>query len=186
MTNKSLQKTWIQSLFLAALFLGSFTLTAQEGSEGSGHEGRENGEHTRMMRKAHQRDYKKGKGEEDGSRLRKTEVYNVTKRGVELVLKYNKRTNAFQGYMKNITRKVIKRARVEIHLSNGIELGPTKPVNLGTNERRSLSIKASHKAFKTWNAHAEIGNSEHSGSGGRGEGHGKEGRGEHGGRNGGE
>ena len=61
---------------------------------------------------------------------------------------------------------------VAVHLSNGIELGPTTPVDLKPSEKISVNLKATEKAFETWSTHAEVGSSE--------EGHGEEGEGEHG------
>jgi hypothetical protein len=129
------------------------------------HESRERGEHdgkTKTIRNAHERDYEGGENEEDGTQLQKNETYNVTKKGIQLVLKFDKKSNSFKGFMQNITRKTIEKARVEIHLSNGKELGPTKPINLKPNQKQELSIKATKASFVSWSTHAEIGNNEHS------------------------
>lgn len=122
-------------------------------------------------------------GEEDGSQLSKNQTYNVLKKGVRLILKYNKHAQAFIGTIENKTPKIVRRARVEVHLSNGIELGPTNPKDLKPNQIISIKLSAKNQNFITWNTHAEVGSNEHghSKNGEKGE-HNhrkKEGKGEH-------
>ena len=128
----------------------------------------------------HARDTKgEGEGEEDGTQFGKNDVYDVVKKGTHLVLKYEAKSNSFAGTVENTTEAVIERVRVEVHLSNGLELGPTTPVDLKPGEKIEVSLKASEKEFETWSTHAEVGSSEHSHEGGEGEhSHGEEG-GEH-------
>lgn len=112
-------------------------------------------------------------GEEDGTQFSKSETYSVDKKGVKLMLKYNEARSVFEGTVENTTNKVVKRARVEVHLSNGVELGPTKPKNLKPNETMKVELSAKGQKFKTWSTHAEVGSNEH----GHGEhGEGKKGR----------
>ena len=80
----------------------------------------------------------------------------------------------------------MERVRVEVHLPNGKELGPTKPGDLKPGEKREVTLKPESKDFDGWSAHPEVGNEEH-GHGEDGEHakrekgeHGREGRGEHG------
>ena len=120
----------------------------------------------------------KGEGEEDGTQYGLTDVYDVVKNGAHLVLSFDEESNSFIGTVENTNQEVLKRARVEVHLSNGIELGPTTPKDLKPGEKISVKLKASEKTFETWSTHAEIGSNE--------EGHGEEGEGEHGGEKEGE
>ncbi|MFD2568122.1 hypothetical protein [Pseudotenacibaculum haliotis] len=187
-----LKKLFALPVLTAALFVFSCTSNAQTHNEGSGHDkdGRNHGKEVRghdkddnETRGAHTRDRKGGPGEEDGTELSINDTYNVTKRGVKLVLKYDKRSNSFKGYMKNTTNKSIKKARVEIHLSNNTELGPTKPVTLKPYATKNVVLKATKKSFNGWTTHVEVGGSEHGGKEGGegGEGHGKrEGKERHG------
>ena len=48
-------------------------------------------------------------------------------------------TGTFKGTVENTTEKVLERVRVEIHLSNGKELGPTKPGDLKPGEKREIT-----------------------------------------------
>jgi archaellum component FlaF (FlaF/FlaG flagellin family) len=117
--------------------------------------------------------------EESGTQFTKSDTYKKERSGVKLILKYNKTTNTFEGEMTNVTSKVVKRARVEVHLSNGVELGPTKPKNLKPGETISVKLSAKGQNFKTWSAHAEAGSNEHGHKRGGEHSHRREGRGEH-------
>ena len=120
-----------------------------------------------------------GVSEEDGTMLALDEVYDVVKKGTHLVLKYNEEVKAFQGTIENISNEPLSRVRVEVHLSNGMELGPTVQADLEPGERRNVLLGPVSEDFERWSTHAEVGDSEH--SHGEGEhGHSHEGEGEHG------
>ena len=53
--------------------------------------------------------------------------------------------------------------RVEIHLSNGIELGPTTPTDLAAGEILDIILDAGAQPFDSWTPHAEVGMSEGAG-----------------------
>lgn len=120
----------------------------------------------------------KGEGEEDGTQFSKTDVYDVVKKGVHLVLAYDAENNVFKGTVANMTEEVIESVRVEVHLSNGVELGPTTPFNMQPGTMADVMLKGSEKDFETWSTHTEVGGSEHGGE--------KDGEGEHGGEKEGE
>ena len=65
--------------------------------------------------------------------------------------------------MDNTTSATLLQVRVEVHLSNGTELGPT-PVDLSLGETVSITLEATSDPFDSWSAHPEVG-----GSGGEGE-----------------
>jgi hypothetical protein len=109
-------------------------------------------------------------GEESGTELAPNESYDRVRNGVRLVLAYDAQSNSFNGTVENTTNRTLKRVRVEVHLSNGTELGPTTPADLAPGNKRDVRLPATIKAFDGWTAHPEIGSSEH--------GHGEEG-GEH-------
>ena len=77
-------------------------------------------------------------GEETGPSLTINEKYDHVRNGVRLILAFDSEASAFMGTVENVTREPIKSVRVEVHLSNGVELGPTKPVDLpsGSHDRR--------------------------------------------------
>ena len=47
--------------------------------------------------------------------------------------------------------------RVEIHLSNGAELGLTTPVNVAPGQTIDIRLPAAGQSFETWSTHAEVG-----------------------------
>ena len=123
-------------------------------------------------------DQKQGEhGEESGTELALNETYDGVRNGARLVLSYDKESNFFSGTVENTTKKTLKRVRVEVHLSNGKEIGPTTPSDLKPGEKRPVKLAAKSKDFTRWNAHPEVGDDEHRGEG-KGE-HGRERRGEH-------
>jgi hypothetical protein len=115
-------------------------------------------------------------GEESGTEYGRDESYDQVRNGARLILAYDAQSNSFQGTVENTTNETLERVRVEVHLSNGTELGPTTPGDLKPGEKRNVTLKATSKGFDGWSAHPEVGNEE---------GHGEEG-GEHGGREGSE
>ncbi len=68
---------------------------------------------------------------------------------------------SINGTVENITDKTLKGVRVEIHLSNGGELGPTTPASLDPGEKRNVELTATGKEFYWWTAHPEVRNGEH-------------------------
>lgn len=118
------------------------------------------------------------------------ETYDHTRSGARLILSYDSATNSFTGTVENTTSETLPQVRVEVHLSNGTELGPTPPVDLAPGQTIAITLEATSESFATWSAHPEVGGGgsggEHSGEGGEHSGEG-EGGGEHsGGGEGGE
>ena len=105
----------------------------------------------------HQHDYKKGDGEESGTKLALNEKYDMVQNGARLVLAYEARSNSFVGSVENTTDKKLEKVRVEVHLSNGIELGPTTAVDLEAGKKMNIKLSTNSKGFESWNAHPEVG-----------------------------
>jgi hypothetical protein len=81
---------------------------------------------------------------------------------VRLVLSYDVQSNSFNGFVENTTDNTLKQVRVEVHLSNGVELGPTTPTDLEPGESNTVHLPAQDEDFDGWSAHPEIGeNDEH-------------------------
>ncbi|MCK4724602.1 MAG: hypothetical protein KAT29_02315 [Anaerolineales bacterium] len=116
--------------------------------------------------------------EESGTELALSERYDQVRNGARLILSYNAQSNSFNGTVENTTDNILKGVRVEVHLSNGVELGPTIPTDLNPGEIMDITLKATSRGFDGWTAHPEVG------EGGGGE-HGRgEGEGGHGGEGG--
>ena len=121
----------------------------------------------------------RGDGEESAQQFGLTDTYDEVRAGAKLVLDYDRTANAFEGQVSNVTGATLDRVRVEVHLSNGTELGPTNPVNLAPGQSSAVTLTATDQPFATWSAHPEVGSggesgehsndSEHSGGIGLGE-----------------
>ena len=107
--------------------------------------------------------------EESNVELTLTDTYDKVRNGARLILNYEAQSNAFKGTVENTTNETLKQVRVEVHLSNGKELGPTTPGDLAPGEKRAILLTATSTNFDRWTAHPEVGEGEH-GSGGEGEG----------------
>jgi hypothetical protein len=99
--------------------------------------------------------------EESGSQITLEQVYDEVISGSRLVLAYNKESHVFTGTVENVSDQVLKRVRVEVHLSNGSELGPATQLDLQPGEKRLILLEAGSGDFTTWSAHAEIESGEH-------------------------
>ena len=114
-----------------------------EGGEGSGEHGNgsESGE----------------EGEESGTQFALGETFDQIRAGARLILSYDSTANAFTGTVENTTGGTLSRVRVEVHLSNGIELGPTTPVDLAPGQVAEVTLPAGSQPFASWSAHPEVG-----------------------------
>ena len=96
-------------------------------------------------------------GEESGTRLALNETYDEVRVGARLVLSYDSTANAFTGTVQNATSATLRRVRVEVHLSNGVELGPTTPADLVPGQVADVVLPATDQPFTSWSAHPEVG-----------------------------
>ena len=92
-----------------------------------------------------------------GKQYKLDQPYNEIRKGARLLIAYDKSTNTFVGAVWNTTRRTLESVRVEIHTSDGMELGPTVPVRLGPGVARLVVIPAGDQRFETFGAHPEVG-----------------------------
>ena len=104
--------------------------------------------------------------EESTMQLALTDTYDNIRNGAHLILSYDAGSNSFKGTVENTTNAILLQVRVEVHLSNGVELGPTTPVDLAPGEQIPIVLMAEGPSFDMWTAHPEVGPS----TGGGGEG----------------
>jgi len=124
----------------------------RRGEHGEGHrEGR--GEHGKRRGES-------GREEEGGKRLGKNESWNKTRKGAHLVLAYDAASQSFKGTVHNTTSKTLSAVRVEVHLSNGVELGPTKRTDLKPGKKIAVELSAANQKFNWWTTHPEHGSEE--------------------------
>ena len=108
-----------------------------------------------------------GGGEEgSGAMLAPDQTFDMVRGGARLVLSYDAAGNAFTGSVENTTSNVLTRVRIEVHLSNGTELGPTTPVDMAPGQVMRVDIPATAAPFTGWTPHAEVGSGEGGGEGG--------------------
>jgi hypothetical protein len=114
-----------------------------------------------------------GEGEEAGTRFAVDETCDVVRKGVRLILVYDSASAAFAGTVENVSDQTVPAVRVEVHLSNGMELGPTPRNDLKPGAKADVKLLAQGQTFEWWKTHAEAGAGEH------GHEHGGEHTGEH-------
>ena len=124
--------------------------TGGEGAEGSGEHG-PGGEGGNESAGA------VGEEGDNANALAPDETYDAVRDGARLILKYDAAGNSFKGTVENTTNGVLNRVRIEVHLSNGTELGPTTPRDMAPGEVIAVNLRATQASFTGWTAHAEVG-----------------------------
>ena len=163
---------------------GPVAHTGAEGAEGGGGEGAGGEGHGPGGEGGSESGGESGSsGSEEGSgaTLAKDEIFDAVRGGARLVMGYDAPSNSFNGIVENTTNSTLSNVRIEVHLSNGTELGPTTPVDMRPGEMYAINLPATQEAFTGWIAHAEVGGGEGGGE------HGSDGGGsggEHGGSRG--
>ena len=95
-------------------------------------------------------------------------AFDEVRNGARLVLKFDDASNSFRGSVENVSNSVLTRVRVEIHLDNGAELGPTTPTDLAPGETLDIVLPSTPEPFSAWTTHAEFGGGEGGGEHGAG------------------
>ena len=147
------------ALIAAVLLLALAACNIGESESGEHREGSESGEHSRESESGEHREGAESSegGEESGTQYALGETYDETRAGARLIISYDANANAFIGTVENTTGGTLNRVRVEVHLSNGIELGPTTPIDLAPGQTADVALPASDEPFETWGAHPEVG-----------------------------
>ena len=179
------KKLWMTSIIVMtiAVIVGVFGITesVQSQSEGRGehqnesHEGNSGEEAAAESSEAcpagegngeHGRETSESGGSDSADALTFDESYDATRNGARLVMRWDAASNSFVGAVENIGDVLLTRARVEVHLSNGVELGPTHPTDLDPGEALDIALPAGVRPFATWSPHAEVGMGEGCGESG--------------------
>ena len=93
---------------------------------------------------------------ESGTQYGLTETARETRNGIDLVMRYDAGQERFTGTVTNTTNGIVSDVRVEVHLSNGVELGPTPRVNLARGQERTVELGARGHSFSKWSVHVEL------------------------------
>ena len=144
----------LAGISLLALVVAACSSASESGREGSGGEGA--GEHAGSGEHGQGGDSGEG-GEESATQYTQAQTYDEPRAGARLVLRYDPSTQTFTGTVTNTTNATLNRVRVEVHLSNGVELGPTTPMDLAPGQSIDVSLPEIGQNFATWGAHPEVG-----------------------------
>lgn len=137
-----------------SFLLTTFGLSAQEAEEET-HAEESKSEHS----KSESSENGEESEEESATQYTKTQTYVETRNGARLLPKYDTKAQEFTGTVENTTDEILKQVRVEVHLSNGTELGPTKPSDLEPQKLMEETQSVEGEEFTTWGAHPEVGES---------------------------
>ncbi|MDE2968429.1 MAG: hypothetical protein OXS30_13205 [Chloroflexota bacterium] len=105
-------------------------------------------------------------GDGDGGEARSVDAlardatFDEVRGGARLALKFDDASNSFRGVVENTSDRVLTRVRVEVHLDNGAELGPTPPTDLAPGETLEIVLPSTPEPFDSWTTHAEVGSGE--------------------------
>ena len=95
--------------------------------------------------------------EEEGTRYDRNETCDkIFENGVHLIMYYDEQNTPFVGTVENTLNITLEQVRVEVHLSNGEELGPTTPVDLNPGEISDVILVANNTDFEWWSVHPEV------------------------------
>ena len=102
-----------------------------------------------------------GEQGESGTQYALSETARETRSGVSLVMGYDAAAESFAGTVTNTTAAPVANVRVEVHLSNGVELGPSPTITLNPAQVGPVTLDADGQSFTTWSVHVELGTGEH-------------------------
>ena len=121
------------------------------GGEGSGGEGHGPGGEGSGSESGSEGSESGGGGEEGSANmLAQDETFDAVRGGARLILSYDAPSNSFQGTVENTTNSVLTRVRIEVHLSNGTELGPTTPVDIAPGQVLAVDLPSTQASFTGW------------------------------------
>ena len=137
--------------------------TAAADAAGHTHEAGEQAEHAHGEEAGHTHEGEghAEEGEEADLRIPLDGIHDAVRKGARLILRFDSESAAFMGTVENVTEKALSRVRIEVHLSNGEELGPTPPIDLDPGKKVEVKLSVEGQSFDWWKAHAEVGSSEH-------------------------
>lgn len=162
---------------------GEHDRNGQQSRESGGEHGRQSGSEGESGQHNEARERGGESGDSDGGEassansLAPDATFDEVRNGARLVLKFEDESNSFRGIVENVSDRVLTRVRVEIHLDNGTELGPTTPTDLAPGETLDIVLPSTPEPFTAWTTHAEVGSGEGGSEHGAG-GEGSEGSGE--------
>ncbi len=95
-------------------------------------------------------------GVESGVYIARTASWSETRNDAWLQLSFNSASNSFVGRVSNTGNEPLCDFRVEVHLSTGIELGPTERTGVPYGGSINVTLPSGGEEFTTWTAHPEM------------------------------
>ena len=153
---KLMKRIVLAGPFLAAL-IGAGVVLGCTGDNGIV-DGRDSGNGAVATQEITEREGGGASGSEEGrgANLAPDETFDAVRGGARLIVNYDAAGNAFTGTVENTTGNVLTNVRIEVHLSNGTELGPTTPVDLAPGQVIDVNLPSTAASFTGWIAHAEV------------------------------
>ena len=144
-------------VILLAGLLGCSPSSPEGGEEGSHNE---TSEHSGEQEEGneHEGEDEHGDGgdeEESNLQIPIDGIHDGVRNGIRLTISFDPPTMSFMGIVENTTDSKICSVRVEVHLSNGTELGPTEPGDLEPGEQARVELYAGGEDFEMWSTHPE-------------------------------
>ncbi|MCY3732742.1 MAG: FxLYD domain-containing protein, partial [Chloroflexi bacterium] len=141
---------------------GEHDRNGEQGREAGGEHGSrgESGGETGQHNEARERG--SASGDSDGGEasranaLARDATFDEVRGGARLILKFDDASNSFRGIVENTSDRVLTRVRVEVHLDNGAELGPTTPTDLAPGETLDIVLPSTPESFTAWTTPAEV------------------------------
>ncbi len=130
--------------------------------------GGESGQHNEARERGAESGDADGGEASSADALTRDATFDEVRGGARLVLKFDDESNSFRGVVENTSDRVLTRVRVEVHLDNGAELGPTTPTDLSPGETLDIVLPSTPETFNSWTTHAEVGSGEGGGEHGEG------------------
>lgn len=127
----------------------------EHGEGGERAEHREEGEHGEEGEHSEEEEHGE-EGEESGVYIARDATWDAVRRGIRLTLSYDAERDAFMGTVENATEATVCAVRVEVHLANGPELGPTDRQDIAAGGSGAVELSAEGEDFETWTAHPEV------------------------------
>ncbi len=94
---------------------------------------------------------------ESGIQYGVADIFDEIQSGARAMVRYDAPSMTFVGTIENTTSGILRRVRFEVHLSNGVELGPTTRMDLNPGQVINFTLSAAGESFVWFTGHPEVG-----------------------------
>lgn len=148
------------AVIVALIFVGTIACTSPtspEAPEGFGGEGTEGSESGEGGEGGESGEGSGGEPGESGIQWSPDQTADEMNQGAHLLIAYDASSDSFVGTVENTTNGTLRQVRVEVHLSNGVELGPTTRMDLSPGQIMDVTLSARGLNFVWFTVHPEVG-----------------------------